>query len=184
MPLKCVERRYAVRSVVAIVAVATMLAGCSALKSGNSPTEAARIIDAVPGLARASIDRREVDGTFGSKNIVVVSATASRDVSTDPAALAEYLIEVGYSVNEWEPSSGLQVVVNEYRGEALAEALTNDGVDGVVKGTTAPGEFFVTAGVLRSKYGKWPGATPARLTPAEPTLQSETTLQMLGDGAP
>lgn len=62
---------------------------------------------------------------MGAKNIVVVTATS--DLSTVPAALAEYLVEVGYSVNEWEPSSGLQVVVNDYRGESLAETLTKDG---------------------------------------------------------
>lgn len=118
------------------------------------------MIDAVPGLSSASIDHREIDQTFGSKNIVVVSADSDRAPSTDPTALAEYLIKVGYSVNQWEPSSGLQVVLSNYDGPSLVNALKSDGVNGVVQESSAPGEFFITAGILKSRYGKWPGPTP------------------------
>lgn len=161
--MRHVERGRAGRIIIAAAVVSMMMAGCSAVKSGNSPSEATRIIDAVPGLTQASVKHREIDETFGSKNIVVVSAKASGTLSANPSQLAQYLIEVGYSVNAWEPSSGLQVVINGYEGGPLIAALQDDGFTDVVQGTSEPGEFFVTAGVLKSKFGKWPGATPPPL---------------------
>lgn len=161
--MRHVERRRAGRMVIAAAVMSMMMAGCSAVKSGNSPSEATRIIDAVPGLSQASVEHREIDETFGSKNIVVVSAKASGVLPDHPSQLAQYLIQVGYSVNAWGPSSGLQVVIDGYEGAPLITALQGDGFTDVVQGTSAPGEFFVTAGVLESKYGKWPGATPPPL---------------------
>lgn len=112
------------------------------------------MIDAVPGLSSVSVDHREINQTFGSKNIVVVSADSSGALSTDPNAFAEYLIKVGYSVNQWEPTSGLQVILSDYDGPSLVDALKSEGGDGVVQESSGPGEFFITSGVLKSRYGR------------------------------
>ncbi|WP_139195080.1 hypothetical protein [Curtobacterium sp. MCBA15_001] len=134
----------------------------SAQSQGGQSLDAARQqLQTIPGLSNTSVDVDETISGLNKHHQVLVAATF--DDSAKLPTMIDTLAQIGWSVNEHEPDTGVYVRLRLSPQPVIGEVAKAHGWPGAAYATSTDSLkqlVLLPQGSLRDRFGQWPGSAP------------------------
>jgi hypothetical protein len=130
--------------------------------SGQSVARAQEQLRTIKGLSATSIEVDETVSGLNEHNQVLVKATA--DTSADLAALIDHLAQLGWSVNQDEPDTGVYLRLQVSPQPVIGDIARQNGWNDAAYSTSTDRLkqlVLLSEASLRRHFGTWPGPAPS-----------------------
>jgi hypothetical protein len=169
--------RRRVSWIAAAIVVVGAIGGCSAAEhptgtdkpSSASPNDGGQSVDqaraqlkSIDGLRSTSIEVDETVSGLNKHHQVRVEATA--DKSADLPALIDRLAQLGWSVNQNEPDTGIYVRLQVSPQPTIGDIATQNGWKDAAYSTSTDRLkqlVLLPEAAVRERFGAWPGPVPS-----------------------
>jgi hypothetical protein len=134
----------------------------SARDGGQSIAEARTQLKSIAGLSATSIEVDETVSGLNKHHQVLVKATA--DTSADLPALIDHLAQLGWSVNEDEPDTGVYVRLQVSPQPVIGDIAKQNGWKDAAYATSTDRLkqlVLLPEAAVRARFGDWPGPVPS-----------------------
>jgi len=134
----------------------------SARDGGQSIAEARTQLKSIAGLSATSIEVDETVSGLNKHHQVLVKATA--ETSADLPALIDHLAQLGWSVNEDEPDTGVYVRLQVSPQPVIGDIAKQNGWKDAAYATSTDRLkqlVLLPEAAVRARFGAWPGPVPS-----------------------
>jgi hypothetical protein len=134
----------------------------SARGGGQSIAEARTQLKSIAGLSATSIEVDETVSGLNKHHQVLVKATA--DTSADLPALIDHLAQLGWSVNQDEPDTGVYVRLQVSPQPVIGDIAKQNGWSDAAYSTSTDRLkqlVLLPEAAVRARFGDWPGPVPS-----------------------
>jgi hypothetical protein len=134
----------------------------SAHDGGQSIAQAQAQLKSITGLSATSIEVDETVSGLNKHHQVLVKATA--DKSADLPALINRLAQVGWSVNQDEPDTGVYVRLQVSPQPVIGDIAKQNGWKDAAYSTSTDRLkqlVLLPEAAVRARFGAWPGPAPS-----------------------
>lgn len=142
--------------------LAMILSGCAFVGSDGQSKESAEAgLLSIPGVSDASVNTESTQSGFQVETSTAVEITLEPGYSApDPAALADFLLNVGWSTKTKEANWAVRIDVVSDPQVSILDAVDAAGWQTRSGFSDDPGHASVRADEVRDRFGDWPGDVP------------------------
>lgn len=134
----------------------------SSADRGQSLAQARTQLESIAGLTQTSIEVDETVSGLNKHHQVLVKAAA--DASTDVPALIDRLAQLGWSINQDEPDTGVYIRLQLSPQPVVGEIAKQNGWKDAAYSTATDRLkqlVLLPKPAVRERFGAWPGPVPS-----------------------
>lgn len=147
---------------VGVAGLVVIMSGCGLGGSdGQSKESADAALSAIPGVREGTVNTESTQSGFQVETSTTVEISLEPGFSApDPAALADFLLNVAWSAETKEANWAVRIQVVSDPQISMLDAVDADGWQTKSGIQTDPERASVRADEVRDRFGDWPGDVP------------------------